>query len=61
MGNKIIIALFLNLLFLLLSGYIFITKGIGGDFILWKITASLLGVIGFSFFVIMILKQLKKL
>ena len=60
MKQKLIIALLLNLAFLLFSGYIFISKGIAKDFVFWKFSASLLAVIVFGFLVIMILKQLRQ-
>ncbi len=60
MKHKLFIALILNLAFLLFSGYIFLSKGIAKEFVLWKFSASLFAVIVFSFLVIMIIKQLKQ-
>jgi len=59
MKQELIIALLLNLTVLLFSSYVFVTKVIAKEFILWKFLASLSGVIIFGIFVFLILRQLK--
>ena len=60
MKQKIIIALFLNVILLLFSGYIFISKGISKDFIFWKFSSSLFAIIVFGTFILLLLRRLKQ-
>jgi len=60
MKQNLIIALILNLALLLISFLIFITKGVDNPILSWSFITTLTGVIVFSIFSILLLKQLRK-
>ncbi len=61
MKEKIIIVLILNVIMLMLSVFVFITKGLPPNFILWKFITSLTSVIIFGIFILLLIKQLNKI
>ncbi len=60
MKKKILLALIINGLFFYQTLHVFFTKGISGDFVLWRFLASLAGVIVFGGFVVLLIREYKK-
>jgi len=60
MRKNLTLALFLNLIFLFFVSYIFFTKGLSKEIVMWKIIALSLSVIVFSIFILLIVKQIKR-
>ena len=60
MKSNLTLVLIINLGILFFSFLIFITKGINSDALNWRFYASLMAVIVFSIFSILIVKEIKK-